>query len=105
MDTEHVTDMINKSARIVAHQMRLFEKLQAESADTTEAEHLLAYFATAAIFLHRNAVRKANAGVNGENRCVKTVLHAAAECFGYANCPEARLVRIAACPSPSSQRP
>jgi len=47
MDIEHVTDIINKSARIVAHQMRLVEKLKAEGTDTTEAEHLLAYFATA----------------------------------------------------------
>jgi hypothetical protein len=46
MDIEHVTDIINKSARIVAHQMRLVEKLKAEGADTTEAEQLLAYFAT-----------------------------------------------------------
>ena len=47
MDIEHVTDIINKSARIVAHQMRLVEELKAEGADTTEAEQLLAYFATA----------------------------------------------------------
>jgi hypothetical protein len=47
MDIEHITDIINKSARIVAHQMRLVEKLKAEGADTTEAEQLLAYFATA----------------------------------------------------------
>jgi len=47
MDIEHVTDIINKSARIVAHQMRLVEKLKAEGADTTEAELLLAYFWTA----------------------------------------------------------
>ena len=42
MDIEHVTDIINKSARIVAHQMRLVEELKAEGADTTEAEQLLA---------------------------------------------------------------
>jgi Na+/phosphate symporter len=47
MDIEHVTDIINKSARIVAHQMRAVEKLKAEGADTTEAERLLAYFWTA----------------------------------------------------------
>jgi hypothetical protein len=39
MDIEHVIDIINKSARIVAHQMRLLEKLKAEGADTTEAAH------------------------------------------------------------------
>ncbi len=47
MDIEHVTDILNKSARIVAHQIRAVEKLKAEGADTTEAENLLAYFATA----------------------------------------------------------
>lgn len=47
MDIEHVADIINKSARTVAHQMRVVEKLKAEGADTTETEHLLAYFATA----------------------------------------------------------
>jgi hypothetical protein len=47
MDIEHVTDIINKSARIVAHQMRAVERLKAEGADTTEAELLLAYFWTA----------------------------------------------------------
>jgi hypothetical protein len=47
MDIERVTDILNKSARIVAHQIRAVEKLKAEGADTTEAENLLAYFATA----------------------------------------------------------
>jgi hypothetical protein len=47
MDIEHITEIINKSARIVAHQMRTVEKLEAEGADTREAEQLLAYFATA----------------------------------------------------------
>jgi hypothetical protein len=47
MDVEHAEDIVAKSARIVRHQMRLMEKLKNEGADTTEAEHLLAYFATA----------------------------------------------------------
>jgi hypothetical protein len=65
MDIEHVIDIINKSARIVAHQMRLLEKLKAEGADTTEAEQLLAYFATAHTtfenFLQRTITAQAQA--------------------------------------------
>ncbi len=47
MDVDHAEDIVAKSARIVGHQVRLVEKLKAEGADTTEAEHLLAYFVTA----------------------------------------------------------
>ena len=43
MDVEHAEDIVAKSARIVGHQARLVEKLKAEGADTTEAEHLLGY--------------------------------------------------------------
>ena len=39
--------IVAKSARIVGHQARLVEKLKAEGADTTEAEHLLGYIVTA----------------------------------------------------------
>ncbi len=47
MDRGQAEDILGKSARIVAHQMKVVERLKADGADTAEAEHLLAYFATA----------------------------------------------------------
>lgn len=66
MDIEHLIAIINKSARIVAHQIRAVEKLKAEGADTTEAELPLAYFWTAHAnfenFLQRTITKREEAG-------------------------------------------
>jgi hypothetical protein len=58
MVVEQARDMIGKSARIVGRQQRLVKKLKAEGADTTEAEHLLAYF-VAAHLMFENCLQKA----------------------------------------------
>jgi hypothetical protein len=53
MVVEHATDIVLKSARIVGHQQRLVQKLKAEGVDTTEAEHLLAFFVTSHLMFER----------------------------------------------------
>jgi hypothetical protein len=53
MVVEHATDIVLKSARIVGHQRRLVQKLKAEGVDTTEAEHLLAFFVTSHLMFER----------------------------------------------------
>lgn len=58
MVVAHARDILAKSIRIVGRQQRLVEKLKAEGADTTEAEHLLAYFVTAHM-MFENCLQKA----------------------------------------------
>jgi hypothetical protein len=57
LDVELVRDRVSKSAVMVLRQKLCVEELRARGHDTTEAEHLLACFATAYTFFKERLAR------------------------------------------------
>ena len=76
MDREHAEDILGKSAQIVARQRDFVEKLNAEGADTTEAEHLLAYFATAHTTFEKCVARAIREQEEATIRTLNNLAHA-----------------------------
>jgi hypothetical protein len=53
LNVELVRDCLTKVDEMVDRQVRVVQRLEAEEADTTEAEHLLAYWAAARNFFEK----------------------------------------------------
>jgi hypothetical protein len=47
MNVERATEIVNETTRLLLSQKQLVDRLKADGADTTEAEHQLACFAAA----------------------------------------------------------